>query len=63
MWDGTTNATMSTSTVLDPDVQPDKTLMAAFKKHHDLGIISRIGYFMRLHNLGYDFFKRLLHRN
>ena len=51
------------TTVLDPNVQPDKILMAAFKKHHDLSIISRIGYFMRLHNLGYDFFKRLLHRN
>ena len=29
---------------------------------HDLGLISKIGYFMRLHNLGYDFVKRLLHR-
>lgn len=50
-------------TVIDPDVQPDKTLMAAFKKHHDLGIISRIGYFMRLHNLGYDFIKSLFHKS
>lgn len=50
-------------TIIDPDVKTDKALMAAFKKHHDLGIISRIGYFMRLHNLGYDFVKRLLHRS
>ncbi len=46
------------STVLDPDVQPDDELVQAFKRHHDLGIISRIGYFMRLHNLGYNFIKR-----
>ena len=50
------------STVIDPNVQPDNELVMAFKKHHDLSIISRIGYFMRLHNLGYDFTKRLLHR-
>ena len=49
-------------TVIDPDVQLDKQLALEFKKHHDLSIISRIGYFMRLHNLGYDFVKRLLHR-
>jgi len=50
-------------TQIDPDVQMDETLATAFKKHHDLGIISRIGYFMRLHNLGYDFVKRLIHRD
>lgn len=50
------------TTHLDPNVQPDTTLVQAFKKHHDLGIISKIGYFMRLHNLGYDFVKGLLHR-
>lgn len=50
------------ATIIDPNVQPDEKLMRAFKKHHDLSIISRIGYFMRLHNLGYDFVKRLLHR-
>lgn len=49
-------------TIIDPDVQLDETLVSAFKSHHDLGIISKIGYFMRLHNLGYDFAKRLLHR-
>ena len=51
------------ATVVDPDVKVDEQLVAAFKKHHDLSIISRIGYFMRLHNLGYDFCKRLLHRD
>lgn len=50
------------ATIIDTNVQPDEKLMRAFKKHHDLSIISRIGYFMRLHNLGYDFVKRLLHR-
>lgn len=49
-------------TIIDPNVQPDEKLVQAFKKHHDLGIISKIGYFMRLHNLGYDFIKKLLHR-
>ncbi|MBP5547929.1 MAG: hypothetical protein J6X58_03435 [Bacteroidales bacterium] len=50
------------TTTIDPDVQLDENLARAFKKHHDLGIISKIGYFMRLHNLGYDFVKRLIHR-
>lgn len=49
-------------TIIDPNVQPDEKLVQAFKKHHDLGIISKIGYFMRLHNLGYDFIKKILHR-
>lgn len=49
-------------TIIDPNVQPDEKLVQAFKKHHDLGIISKIGYFMRLHNLGYDFVKSLFHR-
>lgn len=52
-----------TKTVIDPNVKVDDKLVQAFKKHHDLGFISKIGYFMRLHNLGYDFVKRLLHRN
>ncbi len=51
------------STTLDINIQPDDTLMQAFKRHHDLSIISRIGYFMRLHNLGYHFIKGLFHRS
>ncbi len=50
------------TTVIDPNVQANEVLVRAFKKHHDLGIISKIGYFMRLHNLGYDFVKSLFHR-
>ncbi len=50
------------TTVLDPDVQLDEKLAYAFKKHHDLSIISKIGYFMRLHNLGYDFVKNIIKR-
>lgn len=53
---------LGNKTIIDPNVQPDDKLVQAFKKHHDLGIISRIGYFMRLHNLGYDFIKKILHR-
>lgn len=49
-------------TILDPDVKVDDEIVRIFKKHHDLSIISKIGYFMRLHNLGYDFIKRILHR-
>lgn len=50
------------STAINPDVQMDEKLVQAFKKHHDLGLISKIGYFMRLHNLGYDFIKKISHK-
>lgn len=50
------------TTVIDPEVRPNNTLVQAFKHHHDLGLISKIGYFMRLHNLGYNFVKRLFQR-
>ena len=53
---------LGNKTIIDPNVQPDDKLVQAFKKHHDLGLISKIGYFMRLHNLGYDFIKKILHR-
>lgn len=53
---------LGNKTIIDPNVQPNEKLVQAFKKHHDLGIISKIGYFMRLHNLGYDFIKKILHR-
>ena len=53
---------LGNKTIIDPNIQPNDKLVQAFKKHHDLGIISKIGYFMRLHNLGYDFIKKLLHR-
>ena len=53
---------LGNKTIIDPNVQPDDKLVQAFKKHHDLGLISKIGYFMRLHNLGYDFTKKILHR-
>lgn len=49
-------------TDIDPNIKANDTIVKAFKKHHDLNIISRMGYFMRLHNLGYNFFKRILHR-
>ena len=50
------------TTDIDPNVQVDEALVKAFKDHHDLGLISKIGYFMRLHNLGYDFIKGLFHK-
>ena len=42
------------------DVQPDERIVASFKKHHDLGAISRIGYFLRRYDLGYHWLKRHL---
>ena len=53
---------LGNKTIIDPNIQPNDKLVQAFKKHHDLGLISKIGYFMRLHNLGYDFIKKILHR-
>ena len=53
---------LGNKTIIDSNVQPDEKLVQAFKKHHDLGLISKIGYYMRLHNLGYDFIKKILHR-
>ena len=53
---------LGNKTIIDPNVQPNDKLVQAFKKHHDLGIISKRGYFMRLHNLGYDFVKSIFHR-
>ena len=50
------------TTDIDPNVQIDENLVKSFKEHHALGIISKIGYFMRLHNLGYDFIKGLFHK-
>lgn len=44
---------------INPDVQPDEKWIQAFKHHHDLGWISKAGYFMRRHNLGYHFIKNL----
>ncbi len=43
---------------LEYDLQPNKEIINLFKRHHDLGLISRIGYFMRRYNLGYHFVKK-----
>ena len=47
---------------LEHDLQPDDTVMQRFKAHHDLGLVSRIGYFMRRHGLGYSTLKRIASR-
>ena len=47
-------------TIIDPKIKIDENIAKAFKHHHDLNIISKIGYFMRLHNLGYDLVKRIV---
>lgn len=56
----------STSLEILPDIQPDFRIMESFKKHQDLGCISKIGYFLRLHGLGYKllqcFFKLIINR-
>jgi len=45
---------------IERNIQPDKRICKAFKQHHDLGPISKIGYFLRRHNLGYKKAKQLL---
>ena len=42
------------------DIQADPRICKSFKQHHDLGIISSIGYFMRRYGLGYHLVKRFL---
>lgn len=44
---------------LEPDMQPDEAVMELFKRHHDLGIVSSIGYFMRRHGFGHSFVHRV----
>ena len=51
---------LGNQTVIDPDIRLDETLIQAFKHHHDLSSISKIGYFLRLHNLGYTFLKKIM---
>lgn len=54
------NVALSTQpALLDPNVQPNPIWTAAFKKHNDLSLISKIGYFMRRHDLGYHFVKKI----
>lgn len=48
---------------LEPNIQPDEVMIRLFKQHHDLGVISRIGYFMRSHDLGYHFVKKYLFKS
>lgn len=45
---------------LSPTLQPDPILMDAFKSHHDLNLISKIGYFLRRYGLGYHTLKSIL---
>lgn len=53
--------TLDTSSLkISSDITPDNRIINAFKSHQDLNIISKIGYFMRLHGLGYNFFQKLL---
>ena len=37
----------------------DARVMSAFKQHQDLSVISKIGYFLRLHGLGYKRVQRI----
>lgn len=47
-------------TYMDYLVRPHVGLTSYFKEYHDLNIISKIGYFMRLHNLGYHWIKKII---
>ena len=57
----------ATPVAMLPGIQPDAGVMAAFKCHQDLSFISKIGYFVRLHGLGYKtmqkIFKLILRRS
>ena len=45
---------------VNENIQPDGQVIDAFKNHHDLGLISSIGYFLRRYGLGYHQIKKLL---
>jgi len=49
-----------------PGIEPDERVLLAFKRHQDLSLISKVGYFLRLHGLGYKkvqrIFKRMINR-
>ncbi len=47
---------------MEPDIQPDDNIIATFKAHHDPGLVSRIGYFLRRHGLGYGFLKEMMRK-
>lgn len=47
---------------IDPYIQPDERMILSFKRHHDLTLISKIGYFMRRYKLGYHFIKKMIQR-
>lgn len=49
----------STPVDMIPDLVPDARVMSAFKQHQDLSVISKIGYFLRLHGLGYKRVQRI----
>lgn len=57
----------ATPVTMLPGVQPNAEVMAAFKRHQDLSFISKVGYFVRLHGLGYKtmqkIFKLILRRS
>ena len=41
-----------------PSIEPDERILTAFKQHHDVGLVSRVGYFMRRYGLGYNWVKK-----
>ena len=43
-----------------PNIQPNADILREFKKHQDLSIVSEIGYFLRLHGMGYKPMQKLL---
>lgn len=49
-----------TSLDMCSDLQLDERIAKAFKHHQDLGLVSKIGYFVRLHGLGYQTLQHFL---
>lgn len=48
--------------MLDYNIQPSEDIIKAFKSHHDLNFISKIGYFLRRYNMGYEFLKQIMNK-
>lgn len=49
----------SSAVEMIPGIKPDERVIAAFKQHQDLTFISKVGYFLRLHGLGYKKVQRI----
>lgn len=47
---------------LNSEIKIDDRIIKSFKKHNDLNIIGKIGYFLKKYNLGYTILKKIIKR-